>query len=74
MDCNQFVELVTAYLDGSLDVETRSRFDTHVLECDGCDNYLQQFRTTVATLGKVDDSDLNPAFRDRLLHAFRERG
>ncbi|MFC7673524.1 anti-sigma factor family protein [Mycolicibacterium sp. GCM10028919] len=73
MDCNQFVELVTAYLDGSLDVETRSRFDTHVLECDGCDNYLQQFRTTVATLGKVDDSDLNPAFRDRLMNAFRDR-
>jgi anti-sigma factor RsiW len=74
MDCNQFVELVTAYLDGSLDVETRSRFDTHVLECDGCDNYLQQFRTTVATLGTVDDSDLNPAFRDRLMNAFRDRG
>ncbi|WP_237570302.1 anti-sigma factor family protein [Mycolicibacterium lacusdiani] len=74
MDCNQFVELVTAYLDGSLDVETRSRFDTHVLECDGCDNYLQQFRTTVSTLGKVDDSDLNPAFRDRLMNAFRDRG
>jgi anti-sigma factor RsiW len=73
MDCNQFVELVTAYLDGSLDVETRSRFDTHVLECDGCDNYLQQFRITVATLGKVDDSDLNPAFRDRLMNAFRDR-
>jgi anti-sigma factor RsiW len=73
MDCNQFVELVTAYLDGSLGVETRSRFDTHVLECDGCDNYLQQFRTTVATLGKVDDSDLNPAFRDRLMNAFRDR-
>jgi anti-sigma factor RsiW len=74
MDCNQFVELVTAYLDGSLDVETRSRFDTHVLECDGCDNYLQQFRHTVATLGKVDDSDLNPALRDRLMNAFRDRG
>ena len=73
MDCNQFVELVTAYLDGSLDVETRSRFDTHVLECDGCDKYLQQFRTTVATLGKVDDSDLNPVFRDRLMNAFRDR-
>ena len=73
MDCIQFVELVTAYLDGSLDVETRSRFDTHVLECDGCDNYLQQFRTTVATLGRVDDSDLNPAFRDRLMNAFRDR-
>ena len=27
MDCNELVELVTAYLDGSLDLEDRARFD-----------------------------------------------
>jgi Putative zinc-finger len=27
MDCNELVELVTAYLDESLDPETRARFD-----------------------------------------------
>ena len=27
--CAELVELVTAYLDGSLDAETRARFDTH---------------------------------------------
>ena len=35
MDCNELVELVTAYLDGSLDLEDRARFDTHLLESDG---------------------------------------
>ena len=44
IDCNELVELVTAYLDGSLDLEDRARFDAHLLECDGCENYLQQFR------------------------------
>jgi anti-sigma factor RsiW len=72
MDCNELVELVTAYLDGSLDLDTRARFELHLLECDGCENYLQQFRVTVRTLGKIRDDQLDPAFRDRLLNAFRD--
>jgi anti-sigma factor RsiW len=71
MDCNELVELVTAYLDGSLDADTRERFDLHLLECDGCENYLQQFRVTVRTLGAVSTDDIAPEFRDRLLAAFR---
>ncbi|KUI36392.1 anti-sigma factor [Mycobacterium sp. IS-1496] len=72
MNCNELVELVTAYLDESLDLETRARFDVHLLDCDGCTNYLQQFRTTVRTVGRIQDDDLDPAFRNRLLDAFRE--
>ena len=52
MDCNELVELVTAYLDEALDPDTRARFDAHLTECEGCENYLQQFRATVRTLGK----------------------
>lgn len=72
MDCNELVELVTAYLDGSLDPDTRERFDVHLLECDGCENYLQQFRATVQTLGAIGDDDIEPAFRSRLMDAFRD--
>ena len=72
MDCNELVELVTAYLDGSLELEDRARFDLHLLECDGCENYLQQFRSTVAAVGKIPFDDLDPAFRNRLINAFRE--
>jgi anti-sigma factor RsiW len=72
MNCNELVELVTAYLDESLDLETRARFDLHLLECDGCTNYLQQFRTTVQAVGRIRDDDLDPAFRNRLLDAFKD--
>jgi predicted anti-sigma-YlaC factor YlaD len=72
MDCNELVELVTAYLDGALDAETRVRFDKHLAECDGCENYLQQFQTTVRTLGRVRDDELDPTFRNKLLDAFRD--
>jgi anti-sigma factor RsiW len=71
MDCNELVELVTAYLDGSLDPQTRLRFDRHLLQCDGCQSYLQQFRVTVRTLAGIPADQLDPVFRDRLLAAFR---
>lgn len=72
MDCNELVELVTAYLDGSLDLPTRARFDLHLLECDGCANYLQQFQVTIATVGNIAREDLDPEFRAKLLGAFRD--
>ncbi len=72
MDCNELVELVTAYLDGALDLDTRARFDMHLLECDGCENYLAQFRSTIKTLGSIGDEDLDPVYRDRILDAFRD--
>jgi anti-sigma factor RsiW len=72
MACNELVELVTAYLDGVLDPETRSRFDMHLLECDGCENYLEQFRATVRTVGRISDEQLDPAYRRRLLDVFRD--
>jgi predicted anti-sigma-YlaC factor YlaD len=67
MDCSGLVELVTAYLDGALDSETRARFDAHLAECDGCENYLQQFHVTIRTLGKVGDDEIDPNFRNKLL-------
>lgn len=71
MNCAELVELVTEYLEESLDPELRARFDMHLLACDGCANYLQQFRNTVQTLGRVHGEALDPEFRDKLLQAFR---
>lgn len=72
MDCHELVELVTAYLDGSLDLETRARFDEHLLECDGCDNYLQQFRVTIGTVSRIRAVELTPEYRAKLLEAFKD--
>jgi anti-sigma factor RsiW len=72
MDCNELVELVTDYLDGALDADTKARFESHLGDCDGCENYLQQFRETVQTVGKIRGDELDPAFRSRLLTAFKD--
>ena len=72
MDCNELVELVTAYLDGALDAETRASFEEHLLDCDGCDNYLEQFRVTIATVGTIGSGELDPDYRSRLIETFRD--
>ena len=71
MNCDEFVELVTAYLEGALPAETERRFVEHLAECDGCDRYLDQIRTTVGALGHLPAQSLSPEARDQLLAAFR---
>jgi len=71
MNCDEFVELVTAYLEGALDQATEQRFVDHLAECDGCDRYLEQIRTTIDALGHLPAQRLAPEARDRLLSAFR---
>jgi predicted anti-sigma-YlaC factor YlaD len=69
IDCDQFVELVTDYLEHALDDQTRARLEAHLDECDGCLNYLQQMTTTVALLGKIQADGVDPQIRQRLLNA-----
>jgi anti-sigma factor RsiW len=71
LDCNELVELVTAYLDGSLDPHTAQRAAEHLQGCDGCTTYVEQFRQTIATLGALPSDELPAASREALLAAFR---
>lgn len=71
MSCDEFVELVTAYLDGELNDADERRFVEHLTECDGCGRYLDQIRQTLRALGSLPAESLPAPARDRLLAAFR---
>jgi anti-sigma factor RsiW len=71
MNCDEFVELVTAFLDSALDPATEARFVEHLALCEGCERYLEQFRTTITELGELPPESLSPAVREDLLNAFR---
>ena len=72
MRCDEFVDLVTAYLEGALDPPTEQQFVEHLALCEGCDRYLEQFRTTIAALGHLPAQSLSTDTRDQLLAAFRD--
>lgn len=72
LTCQEFVELVTTFLDGELDQDTERRFVDHLADCPGCDVYLDQFRQTISVLGELPAESLSPDARDQLLTAFRD--
>ena len=72
MSCKELVELVTDYLEGSLSWRQRRRFEKHIALCHGCTAYVEQFRVTLRTLGRLRVEDVSPAARDELLAAFRD--
>jgi anti-sigma factor RsiW len=71
MTCEEFVELVTAFLEGTLDEGTERDFVAHLAECPGCERYLDQVRVTISELGELPPETLSGDTRDRLLEAFR---
>ena len=70
--CQEVVELVTDYLERALPADETSLFEQHIDFCDGCKVYVEQMRTTVATVGRVTEEDVPPETRERLVTAFRE--
>ena len=71
MTCQQFVEIVTDYLEQQLDEARRLWTDEHLAGCDACRNYLEQMRTTIRALRDLGDESLDVAERERILAVMR---
>ncbi len=69
--CVGIVELVTDYLEGALGDAERVRFEAHLAECEGCEIYLEQMRSTIAAARLAGLERVAPATLDRLVAAYR---
>jgi anti-sigma factor RsiW len=72
LTCQEMVELVTDYLEGTLSRRDRRRFEAHIAGCEHCTEYLAQLRQTIDLTGSLREDDLEPAVRDELLDVFAE--
>lgn len=72
LTCQELVELVTDYLEGTLAPDERRRFDAHLAGCRGCAAYLQQFRRTIELTGRLTEDDIGGPAGESLLSRFRE--
>ena len=70
--CQQFVELVTEYLEGALEPRTLSQVEEHLAMCDWCVTYVEQMQATIASLGEFKDAR-RPEPSDSVLAAVRAR-
>jgi anti-sigma factor RsiW len=71
LSCAELVELVTDYVEDELEPTERARFEAHLTDCEGCVNYLDQMRTTIALTGRLRVDDLSPEVQADLVSAFR---
>jgi predicted anti-sigma-YlaC factor YlaD len=73
LSCQEVVELVTDYLEGAMSARDAALIEQHLNLCDGCARYVDQMRTTIATVGRIEEADVPPAVRAALVAAYRGR-
>jgi len=70
IECQQVVEVVTAYLEDALPARERKRLEAHLAACPHCSAYLEQIRETIALSGRLSEDEIDPAARPALLRVF----
>jgi anti-sigma factor RsiW len=70
--CNELVELVTDYMEGTLLPAQRARFEAHLTECPDCVEYVAQMHRTIFAVGlSASELERTPAVT-ALLQVFRD--
>ena len=60
LTCRELVEVLTDYLEGALEPDERADIERHLVICRGCQNYVEQFRSTIDLLGRLADAAPEP--------------
>jgi anti-sigma factor RsiW len=71
LSCQELVELVTEYLEGTLTPSVRTRFEMHLCYCEWCRTYLRQMRATASLARRLSEEELPPEGKEALMRAFR---
>jgi len=69
--CQEIVELVTDYLEGTLSRRDRRRFEQHLAGCEHCTEYVAQMRETLRLTGRLVPEDLSPQMDSELSELYR---
>lgn len=69
--CQQMVELITDYLEGTLPRARHRRFEAHIAGCEHCTEYLEQMRRTIRLTGRLRAEDLTPQMSEEFAAIYR---
>jgi anti-sigma factor RsiW len=70
--CQQWVEMVTDYLEGTLPRRLQEAADRHLAGCPHCREYLAQMRRTIGLSRQLRDEDVPDDVVDALARAFAD--
>jgi len=69
--CQEMVELITDYIEGSLPRAQRTRFEMHLDGCENCNEYLNQMRATITAAGRLREEDFTPEMSGEFQSLYR---
>ena len=72
--CIDFVDEISAYIDGDVADVERTRIERHLEGCPGCRAAVDQFQTIKRMAGRISPADvasIDPLIRDRLMATLR---
>jgi len=72
LTCKEFIDFLSAYLDGELSVERKLLFDKHLTACPDCVAYMDSYNLTIGLLNDKSlptDSDVPADVPQSLLDA-----
>ena len=70
--CREAVELVSAYIEGTLSRRDHRRLERHLAQCEACSAYLEQVLATIAAAGVAEPDDLDPDVLEGLVDLFEK--
>jgi len=62
----RIIELMSLYIDGELDSETKREFEEHIETCESCRSELYELKEIVDVLGEVEEVELPSGFKEQL--------
>ena len=66
LTCQEVVNLLVEYLDGTLDVQTARELERHLEGCVACHNFIKTYRATAAWVKEISYEEIPDEFKDRL--------
>lgn len=66
MECAKIKDLLSEYIDGTLDAQTKAIIDEHLLTCPECNEELASLKTLVGELGAVESFKAPNDFLEKL--------
>lgn len=67
--CKEILQLLSDYIDGEMDDETRERMRQHLEDCPPCDEFLDEFRSSIKLVHETRNETM-PDEMKRRLHNF----
>ena len=66
LTCQEVVNLLAEYLDGTLDVQTAKALEGHLEGCVACHNFIKTYKATAAWVKEITYDEIPDEFKDQL--------